>query len=67
LPGFITLLSEFERSDSGARDLFPCDPAVYETARAEAVRVGSYEESMTKAASYRRKAKRQRKKEKVKS
>lgn len=38
-----------------------------EIARAEAVRVGPYEESMTKAASYRRKAKRPRKKEKGKS
>lgn len=38
-----------------------------EIARAEAVRVGSYEESMTKAASYRRKAKRARKKEKGKN
>lgn len=38
-----------------------------EIARAEAVRVGPYEESMTKAASYRRKAKRPRKKEKGKN
>jgi polyphosphate kinase len=50
----------------------PSEPAVrsqerfIEIARAEAVRVGSYEESMTKAASVRRKAKRPRKKEKSK-
>jgi polyphosphate kinase len=38
-----------------------------EIARAEAVRVGPYEESMGKAAAYRRKAKRARKKEKGKN
>ena len=38
-----------------------------EIARAEAVRLGPYEESMGKAAAYRRKAKRQRKKEKGKT
>jgi polyphosphate kinase len=38
-----------------------------EIARAEAVRIGSYEESIVKPASYRKKAKRQRKKDKDKS